>query len=301
MQKSEIDGNIAEYMNFLKFEKGLSENTLVAYSADLAKYSGYLAGEGIASAEEVTAALLSNYFYMLCDIGLEITTRARYLSVIRGLHKYLYDEKKISADVSDIMELPKKRREIPDVLSYLEITKLLDAVNTEKPKGIRDRAILETLYACGLRVSELIDLKRRNLMFEDEIIRVIGKGSKERIVPIGAVAIEWINRYLCDVRPGFCTAEGAGDVVFINRRGQALTRIYVWKMLKETCLIAGIEKNVHPHTLRHSFATHLIEGGADLRAVQEMLGHADIGTTQIYTHIDDEFIKEVHRSFHPRA
>lgn len=298
---NKIEHDIKIFLNYLKFEKGLSENSLESYQLDLVKYKNHLAAYSIDSLNEVTYEDLSEYFYILSELGLQMSTRSRYLSAIRGLHKYLFNEKLLDSDISDIIELPKLKREIPDILSYEDINLIFEHIDINKPGGIRDRAILETLYACGLRVSELINLKQRDIIWDSEIIRVLGKGSKERFVPIGASAMEWIQKYISEARVFFNKTDNAKDILFINQRGTALSRMYIWKMLKAATKLSGITMDVHPHTLRHSFATHLIEGGADLRAVQEMLGHSDIGTTQIYTHIDNEFIKEVHRTFHPRA
>ncbi len=298
---NKIEHDIKIFLNYLKFEKGLSENSLESYQLDLVKYKNHLAAYSIDSLNEVTYEDLSEYFYILSELGLQMSTRSRYLSAIRGLHKYLFNEKILDSDISDIIELPKLKREIPDILSYEDINLIFEHIDINKPGGIRDRAILETLYACGLRVSELINLKQRDIIWDSEIIRVLGKGSKERFVPIGASAMEWIQKYISEARVFFNKTDNAKDILFINQRGTALSRMYIWKMLKAATKLSGITMDVHPHTLRHSFATHLIEGGADLRAVQEMLGHSDIGTTQIYTHIDNEFIKEVHRTFHPRA
>lgn len=301
MAKQNISEHIKIFLDYLKFEKGLSDNSLESYGLDLEKYKKHLESIKIENLNEVLYEDLNEYFYILSELGLQSSTRSRYLSAIRGLHKYLFNEKMIDTDISDLIELPKLKRDIPDVLSYDEINKILDKINVHKPAGIRDRAILETLYACGLRVSELTNLKQRDIIWDAEIVRVFGKGSKERFVPIGSSALEWIAKYIEKARTRFNKTDNAKDILFINQRGTALTRMYIWKMLKAASNLVGITIEVHPHTIRHSFATHLIEGGADLRAVQEMLGHSDISTTQIYTHIDNEFIKEVHRTFHPRA
>lgn len=295
MLKQEID----LFINFLKFEKGLSDNSLASYKLDLEKYTNYLNTNSIDTIDKVSYDLLSAYFAQLFDLGLESSSISRYLSAIRGLHTFLFNEKMISENISDIIELPKQTRKLPDVLSFDEIKLLLATIDTHKPAGIRDKAIVEVLYACGLRVSELINLKQRDVIAEMEVVRVFGKGSKERYVPIGSSALANIDIYKKEARIHFVKSMETGDILFLNQRGKPLTRAYIWKMLKETTAIAGIKKNIYPHTLRHSFATHLIEGGADLRAVQEMLGHSDISTTQIYTHIDNAYIKEVHKLFHP--
>lgn len=289
------------FFDYLKYEKGLSENSIAAYGSDLEKYCKYLECKGINDVNLINDDDLTNYFYELSESGLDILSRMRYLSSIRGFHTFLNSAGKIERNITDAIDLPRKPREIPSVLSVPEIEKLFASADLEKPSGLRDRAIMETLYACGLRVSEAVDMRRSDIIFDENLVRVTGKGAKERIVPIGHSALKFISEYLEKVRPLFNISGDAGDVLFLNRRGKKLTRIYIWKMIKENAALAGITKEIHPHTLRHSFATHLIEGGADLRAVQEMLGHADIGTTQIYTHVSSEFLKEEYRSFHPRA
>ncbi len=293
--------DLKSFFNYLKFEKGLSENTLISYQSDLEKYIQFIDSIQLNSFNKITNEHITEFLVLLNEIGLEASSKSRYLSSIRGLHKFLFSTGTIDNDITEIIELPRQARKIPDTLSVEQVNKIISMPNISKPGGIRDRAILETLYACGLRVSELINLKQRDILFDVEIIRVFGKGSKERIVPIGSSAVEWIKSYLTNARVHFVNSVATDDVLFLNQRGKKLTRMYIWKMIKQNTDLAGIEAEVHPHTFRHSFATHLLEGGADLRAVQEMLGHSDISTTQIYTHIDREYIKEVHKSFHPRA
>jgi integrase/recombinase XerD len=232
---------------------------------------------------------------------LTAASRSRYLSSIRSLHKFLLSSRIVDKNISENIDIPKSEKKLPETLTINEVNAILEVPNTEKPAGIRDRAILETLYACGLRVSELCNIKTKDILFEAEIIRVFGKGSKERIVPIGSSALEWIDRYLHRVRHLFAKQSKTEDILFLNQRGAKLTRMYIWKLVQKCAITAEIQVSVHPHIFRHSFATHLLEGGADLRAVQEMLGHADISTTQIYTHLDRDYIKEVHKTFHPRG
>ncbi len=294
-----IEKQIATFFTFLKYEKGLSLNSLESYKLDLNKYTNYLDSIGIKELDAVNYDILMDYFSFLNVLGLETSTQSRYLSAIRGLHKYLFNEKLISENATDIVELPKLSKKIPEVLSFDEINKLLEIIDTRNPSELRNRAIIETLYACGLRVSELINLKQRDIITDAEIVRVFGKGSKERLVPIGHSALEWIENYKRNARIYFIGRENTNDILFLNKRGRPITRAYIWKMLRDYAIVANINKKIHPHTLRHSFATHLIEGGADLRAVQEMLGHSDISTTQRYTHIDNAFIKEVHHLYHP--
>ena len=225
---------------------------------------------------------------------------ARNLTAVRVFHRFLQTEGITGGDPTEHLKPPRLGRKLPTVLNVFEVERLMAEPNTETALGIRDRAMLEVLYGAGLRVSELTDLVRSNLLFELEVVRVVGKGSRERVVPIGSEAEAWTSRYLDEARAQLASLK-SGDTVFLNWRGGRLSRMGVWKLLKRHARQAGIEKDVSPHTLRHSFATHLLEGGADLRAVQEMLGHADISTTQIYTHVDREYLREVHRTFHPRA
>jgi integrase/recombinase XerD len=292
---------IKEYIDYLKFEKGLAKNSIDSYIFDLTKYTQFLLMSGKSNFNSVTRDDLSNFILVLSEMGLSIASRSRCVSAVRNFHKYLHFSGIVDTDISDTFELPRLARKLPEALSVEQIDKLIEAIDISKPGGLRDRAILETLYACGLRVSELINLKTSDLIFDSEIIRVFGKGAKERIVPIGDSAMKWINKYMNKIRPTFFKSDRSYDTLFLNRRGAKLTRMYVWKMIKQCAEIAGIDAPTHPHTFRHSFATHLIEGGADLRAVQEMLGHSDICTTQIYAHIDSEFIKAEHKSFHPRG
>jgi len=286
---------------YLSLEKGLSQNTISAYRNDLSTFSDFLISKGIENYIISNQELITEFFVLLTEIGLNPTSRMRYLSSIKSLYKYFLTIGKSDFDPSETIELPKVSRKLPATLSIEEIKCIIEQPDVSSPAGIRDRAILETLYACGLRVSELINLKQRDILFDAEIVRVFGKGSKERIVPIGKSALKWINIYKKKARVRFLKLATTGDILFLNQRGSQLSRMTIWKIVNKATNDAGIEKEVHPHTFRHSFATHLLEGGADLRAVQEMLGHSDISTTQIYTHLDNDYIKEVHRTFHPRG
>lgn len=247
--------------------------------------------------------LIVDYLSSCKDKGFETTTLARRLVSIKVLFRYLFQERLIPADITDVMDSPKLWRILPDFMSSAETVSLLNAfpASAKDPLTFRNRAILETMYACGLRVSEASDLKLRSINFDDAVMRVLGKGSKERIVPIGRTALGILKRYIAEVRPELAAANPSEPSLFVSNRAKRLDRERIWAIVKEAAEIAGIKKNIHPHTLRHSFASHLLENGADLRIIQEMLGHADIATTQIYTHVDQRRLLAVHKKFHPRA
>jgi integrase/recombinase XerD len=297
-----LSKEIKEFISYISLEKGLALNTKVSYHHDITKFAEFVYSKEIVKFNSVSKELLSEFLTILAGFGIGTTSRARYLSAIRSFYKYLLGEKKIEDDITEMIDLPKLSRKLPDTLNIDEIDKIIKQPDIETNAGIRDRAILEVMYACGLRVSELINLTNKDLILDQEIIRIFGKGSKERIVPIGESAIFWIEEYRTKSRPHFVKMfSSTDDILFLNQRGSKLSRMGVWKFIDKYTKLAKIEKEVHPHTFRHSFATHLLEGGADLRAVQEMLGHSDISTTQIYTHVSNDFIKEVHRMYHPRA
>ncbi len=291
---------IKQFIEYVTLEKGLSHNTKVSYTNDLKNLAEYLASMELDTFEDVVKEDLIAFLYYISDLGLSNTTRARYLSTFRSFFRFLVSEGIMESDISETVEMPKQKRKIPDTLSFVEINAILEAPDTDKIGGIRDKAMLELLYACGLRVSELLTIRRKDIITDMEIIRVLGKGAKERFVPVGRSALKWVEFYMAKARPQIASINSE-DVLFLNMRGKPMSRMGFWKQLKKYAIESGILKNVHPHTFRHSFATHLLEGGADLRAVQEMLGHSDISTTQIYTHIDREYLKEVHKTFHPRS
>ena len=288
------------FMDYVHLEQGLAGNTVSAYARDLDRYAAVLEARGVTTPVGASQADVSALLQLLGDLGLEASSVARNLTAVRMFHRFLQTEGMIETDPTEHMKPPKPGRKLPAVLNIYEVERLMLAPDAETTLGLRDRALLEMLYGAGLRVSELIGLDRSHLLFDLEVVRVIGKGSRERVVPIGSEAVAWVNRYLTGAREEL-SGPTSGNTVFLNFRGGAMSRMGVWKILRRCVLDAGIGKSVSPHTMRHSFATHLLEGGADLRAVQEMLGHADISTTQIYTHVDREYLKEVHRSFHPRA
>jgi integrase/recombinase XerD len=298
---TELDRQLRRYLDFLRLEKNLSSNTLTSYSFDFTKYRNFLRSAGIADATAVSEQHISTFLAVLHAKHLSPRSLARTISTIRGFHKFLLGEEETHDDPTQIIDAPKQEKNLPDVLSIFEIDEIFKQPDISTRLGIRDRAMLETLYATGIRVSELVNLKQSSLLIEDGLVLVYGKGSKERLVPMGSSARHWVGEYQKQTRVHHAQTGKSQDVLFLNVRGTKLTRDMVRKLVEKYSLAAGIQKKVHPHTFRHSFATHLLEGGADLRAVQEMLGHADISTTQLYTHIDREYLKEVHRTFHPRG
>jgi integrase/recombinase XerD len=288
------------FTDFLRLEQGASPRTHEAYARDLARFAEYVVARGATSPPDVTPKMLREYLYHMKDLGLAPASIRRNVSALRTYFKFLLGEGHVARDPSERLESPKRWRTLPEVLTVQEIDRLLAAPTLDDPLVFRDRAMLELAYGAGLRVSEWISIGTRDVMFDDSLVRVFGKGSKERLVPIGRRAIAALASYVRELRPRLEKGDGKG-VLFLNAKGEPLTRMGAWKILRKYVDRAGIEKHVSPHTLRHSFATHLLEGGADLRAVQEMLGHADISTTQIYTHVDREYLRTVHRQYHPRA
>lgn len=294
-----------QYLRFLSLEKNASTNTLESYRLDITRYLGFLQKQGVPDLNDVTEVHMSRFLGALRKQGLSPRSVNRACSAIKGFHKFLVGDGIVQGNPAELVDTQKVERTLPGVLTQPEVEAILcQAVATPQDRKnfwIRDRAILEVLYASGLRVSEVIGLKQSGVFPDEGIVRVFGKGSKERIVPIGHSALRWIDRYKMECRPSLAGTGKSRDALFLNMRGTPLTRMSIWNIVRLYTRKAGITKEVHPHTFRHSFATHLLEGGADLRSVQEMLGHADISTTQIYTHIDREYLKEVHRTFHPRA
>ena len=299
-----------EYLSHLQFERRLSNNTLYAYNLDLKKYTHFLFSElHLTSINSIKASHIENFVKDLNNAGTMDTktdlkkssTIHRLFSTIRGFHQYLCQLRITENDPSELLVPPRLTRKIPTTLLVEEVDKIIQAVDLTKKYALRDQAILSLLYASGIRVTELVDLKLKNLMMDDGLIRVFGKGRKERIVPIGKIALSSLTLYLKELRPSNSRKGKSQGILFLNHRGGKLTRMSIWNILHENTLRAGITKKVSPHVLRHSFATHLLEGGADLRSVQEMLGHSDITTTQIYTNIDKIYLKEIHKEFHPRS
>jgi integrase/recombinase XerD len=291
---------LQRFADYIALEQGLSPRTLEAYGKDLDRFAEYADVKGVAAPLDITARTLREYVYHLKDLGLSPASIRRNVSALRTYFRFLTGDGVVVRDPSERLETPKRWRELPDVLTVDEVQRLIAAPTLDDNMVFRDRALLELAYGAGLRVSEWITLGVRDLMLEEGLIRVFGKGSKERLVPIGRSAIGAVAIYTRELRPKLEKGEGKG-ILFLNARGRPLTRMGAWKILRGYVERAGITKHVSPHTLRHSFATHLLEGGADLRAVQEMLGHVDISTTQIYTHVDREYLRQVHRSYHPRG
>jgi len=291
---------VDEYINFLLVEKGLSAATIDAYSRDLARYIRFLRANKIQGLAESDTTAILKYLLRLRDQGLGIRSRARHLVTIRGLYRFAVQEKLLKKDPARLVELPKSGVKLPDVLALPEIQKLLAAPDPKSAKGLRDAAMLELLYAAGLRVSELVSLKASAVNLEAGFVRVFGKGSKERVVPMGSHARKKIQTYWEYGRPQLLKAD-VSSYLFVARAGNPMTRQGFWKLLKRYGTKAEIQKTITPHSLRHSFASHLLEGGADLRAVQMMLGHVDISTTQIYTHVAREHLKKMHEKYHPRG
>jgi integrase/recombinase XerD len=291
---------IERFDDFLALEQGASVQTSRAYKLDIARFVTYASIKGASAPAEIGARMLREFVYHLKDLGLSPASIRRNVSAVRTYFKFMLGEGYVVRDPSERLETPKRWRTLPEVLGIEEIEKLLAAPSLDEPLAFRDRAMLELAYGAGLRVSEWISLGVRDVMLSDHVVRVFGKGAKERLVPIGRRAIGAIAIYLRELRPKLERGEGK-NILFLNSRGRPLSRMGAWKILRKYVEQVGITKPVSPHTLRHSFATHLLEGGADLRAVQEMLGHVDISTTQIYTHVDREYLRSVHKQFHPRA
>jgi integrase/recombinase XerD len=295
-----MDVFIDEYLNFLTVERGLSRHTLDAYSRDLNRYMSFIHNSGIHAMADVTADIVISYLTRIKQDGLNARSVNRALAAVRGFYKFLIHEKKIDANPFANIEQSKVWTRLPDTLSKEEMNLLLGAPGSKTPRALRDTAMMELMYATGIRVSEIITLTMNNINWQVGYVIVMGKGSKERIVPIGRSAYNCLHEYVNHARAGFMK-EHATNTLFLNKSGRGLTRQGFWKILKKYAMQAGLHKKVHPHTFRHSFASHLLEGGADLRSIQTMLGHADISTTQIYTHITREKLKRIHKKYHPRG
>ncbi len=291
---------LEQFRDYLSLEAGTSANTVHNYMRDIRRLASHASRRGAHGPDAVTAAQLREFIYDLKDLGLAPATIRRQISAIRTYYRFLVGEAHATRDPSERLESPKQWRRVPTVLTVAEVERLLVTPNAVEPLGIRDRALLELAYATGVRVSELVGLQLQHILYQDGLARVFGKGSKERIVPVGRRALGAVALYAREIRPLLDRTSGGGTL-FLNARGTPLSRVGAWGVIKRAARQAGIAKRVTPHTLRHTFATHLLEGGADLRAVQEMLGHRDLSTTQLYTHVDRDYLRTVHRQFHPRA
>ena len=290
---------LEEFINYLSVERGLSENTIVAYRRDLVKFIGYLE-EKQKTIDGATRSNISDFMLALKDQGLSANSITRNLVSIKMFYRFLTGERLIKKEITEVMESPKLVKKLPEALSIEEVEKMLNKPDLKEWTGIRNKACLELAYATGMRVSELVNLSIQDLNMDAGFTRCKGKGNKERVIPLGRMAIEAIQKYLKDVRPKLARKHQDTGILFLTRFGRRMTRQNFWKIIKKYARLSGMKKDVTPHTLRHSFATHMLEGGADLRVVQEMLGHADIATTQIYTHIDKNRLKSIHQKFHPR-
>ncbi|TDG35676.1 site-specific tyrosine recombinase XerD [Pedobacter changchengzhani] len=290
------------FKSYLKLERSLSANSVYAYLSDIDKLAQYFISiQKQAKLEDIGISDLKQFISWLNELGMLPSTQARVISGLKAFFNYLLLEEVIIVNPAELIEAPKLGRKLPDTLNINEINSIIDAVDASKPEGMRNKAIIEVLYGCGLRVSELCELKISNIYTQIEFIKVIGKGNKERLIPIGTTALKLINIYLNKVRVHANIKKGNEDFVFLNRFGAKLSRITIFNLIKTLAVVTGLKKTISPHTLRHSFATHLIEGGADLRAVQEMLGHSSITTTEIYTHIDRDYLRGVITQYHPRS
>lgn len=295
------DSYIKGFKSFLQLEKSLSRNSVDAYVHDVEKLVQFLQlHKKDEKLHEIDVSILQDFLSWIHELGMTATSQARIISGLKAFFTFLVLEDVLTINPTDLLESPKTSRKLPDTLSVTEIEQLVSAIDLSTPEGTRNKAIVEIMYSCGLRVTELTELKISNIYTDVEFIRVIGKGNKERLVPIGSSALRYIQLYQTSIRCHISPKKGCEDILFLNRRGGKLSRVMIFYIIKALAEKAGFHKNIHPHTLRHSFATHLVEGGADLRAVQEMLGHESISTTEIYTHLDREFLRDTLHRFHPR-
>jgi len=292
--------SIIEFKSYLKIERSLSDNTIDSYLRDVRKLSDFSKEKNL-NELQITRTEVKEFIADINKEGISARSQSRIISGIKAFYKYLILEDYLKVNPTELIESPKIGMKLPDTLSVIEIDSLISAIDLSHPQGERNRAILEVLYSCGLRVSELTNLKLSNIRFKEGYVKVVGKGNKERFAPIGGVAIKFLKIYLKEIRTHQDIKKGSEDIVFLNRRGKQLTRVMIFTIIKDLATKIGMKKKISPHTFRHSFATHLIEGGADLRAIQEMLGHESITTTEIYTHLDREYLREAIIQFHPRS
>jgi len=289
-----------EFIDHIRVERNLSHNTISAYKNDLNRYCEYLEERKIVSPQSVKLKDIQKFINILSEIGLSERTIARNISAIKSFHHFLVIEEDVEKNPTEFLEAPKISRKLPETLELQEVEKILNVIDQSSDKGIRDRAIIELLYSTGIRVSELLNLEKSEVYFDEGFIRIFGKGRKERVVPFGDCAKNALQKYIKGVRVSLIQKGDSENKVFLNLRGSPLSRMGVWKIIRNYVKQTDIDKKVSPHVFRHSFATHLLEGGANLRAVQKMLGHVDISTTEIYTHLDKSYLKEQHKTYHPR-
>jgi integrase/recombinase XerD len=293
---------IKGFKAYLQLERSLSGNSIEAYVRDMEKLTQFLEMKGLSILpEDMKLETLREFVRWITELGMMPTSQARIISGIKAFYKYLMMEDLIKLNPAELLDAPKTARKLPDTLNIDEIDRMIDCIDKSKPEGMRNKAILETMFSCGLRVSEVVTLKLSDVYYEEEYVKVVGKGNKERLVPIGSVALKAIQLYVDHVRVHIDAQTGNNDIVFLNGRGTKLSRVMIFYIIKKLATAAGIRKTISPHTFRHSFATALVEAGADLRAVQQMLGHESITTTEIYTHIDREYLRDVITQFHPRS
>lgn len=299
---AEWDSYIKEFKNYLKIERSLSANSVEAYIHDIVKLKQFLEIYNLnVTPKTITSTEIQSFLKYIVELGMTPYSQARVLSGVKAFFKFLIHEDVLAKDPAALVDAPRLGRKLPDTLSFFEIEQLLNSIDLSTMEGTRNRAMLETLYSSGLRVSELVELRLNNVFFDIGFLRVLGKGNKERLVPIGSDAIKYMKMYLEGYRNKMEIKKGFENYVFLNRRGAGLTRVMIFTIIKNLAQEIGLKKSISPHTFRHSFATHLIEGGADLRAVQEMLGHESITTTEIYTHLDRDYLKQIITDFHPRS
>lgn len=290
---------IEAFLNYLSVERGLAHNTIISYEKDLLLYDEFLRSCGIGALSKITKNEVTSFMFYQKDKGISPTSISRRLAALRMFHRFLVRERIVSHDPTDLVDSPKLYKKIPETLTLAEVEALLSQPNVKELQGARDKAVLETLYATGMRVSEVANLKSDNVNMEIGFLRCVGKGNKERVIPLGKKAVVSMQRYMASARPKFLKGK-ACEYLFLSRFGKKISRQSLWKIIKRYARSARIKKPIKPHILRHSFATHLLERGADLRSVQEMLGHSNISTTQIYTHVNKDWLKNIHRQFHPR-
>lgn len=292
---------LERFYDYLALEKSMADNTLFSYRLDLKRYSEYMQEREIVPRDTIPASIIQDYTELLGDLGLSANSIARNFSSIRALHKFMILDNITDKNPTELLETPRIRRKLPEALSIEEVIQIIEAPDTDTPNGARDRAMLEIIYGAGLRVSELINLRLDQVFFEEGLLRIYGKGNKERLVPIGDEALQALKMYIGRARPLVAKTGKSQGCIFLNRFGKPFSRMGILNIVKQHAFEAGVHKRVYPHIFRHSFATHLLENGADLRAVQEMLGHSDISTTQIYTHVSREYLKTEYKSYHPRG